>query len=83
MQMLLLITTIGTRMNKEASLGLRLILDGMNRSQMPMKTQKQQREQWTLSLDGSIKLAAHSSMGYVQADETCERKVWKPARSHY
>uniref|UniRef100_A0A0E0LET5 Beta-glucosidase n=1 Tax=Oryza punctata TaxID=4537 RepID=A0A0E0LET5_ORYPU len=40
-----------SRMNKEASLGLRLILDGMNRSQMPMKTQKQQREQWTLSLD--------------------------------
>lgn len=47
-------------MNKEASLGLRLILDGMNRSQMPMKTQKQQREQWTLSLDGDTSINLNS-----------------------
>lgn len=41
-------------------MGLRLILDGMNRSQMPMKTQKQQREQWTLSLDGDTSINLNS-----------------------
>ncbi|KAF8760521.1 hypothetical protein HU200_010146 [Digitaria exilis] len=41
-----------SRMNKEVSLELHSIRSGMNHCQMSMRTQKQQHEQWTLSLDG-------------------------------
>jgi beta-glucosidase/6-phospho-beta-glucosidase/beta-galactosidase len=43
---------INCRKNKEASLDLHLIPNGMNHRQRPTKTEKQQHEQWTLSWDG-------------------------------
>jgi hypothetical protein len=34
-------------------------------------------------LSGSIELAAHSSLGHVQADETHQIEVWKSSCVHY